>query len=154
MIAYTYKQKKSLNEKINKIKKKSDYIKLMSIIKSDPNLKYTENNNGSFFKLHLLSDETLHKMDEFIDTIANTIIQTPTISKKYKPYDVDEFSDFRKGGGNLSKHDKGLVKRLRIDKELSSGYSEFNTDNLSDSASKHSASKHSASKHSASKRGA
>jgi hypothetical protein len=139
---FTFIQKNKLVEKIGKIKKQEHIKELFKLAMTDPNFKCTTNNNGAFFKIHLLSNDTLFKMDKYVDSILKNKKKINNLKLTYTPYSVDEFNDYKKNGSSLSKHDKSIIKKHRIDKEqtdINSDnviYSEFNTDNLSDSYQK------------------
>lgn len=66
-----YERKKKINEKICLIKDKELYHKIFEIAKSDLYLddgkqKFTQNNNGIFFDLNNLSNETLIKIENLL----------------------------------------------------------------------------------------
>jgi hypothetical protein len=139
---YNFAQKSKLIEKIGKIKKQDHIKELFNIARNDPNFKCTKNNYGVLFKIHLLSNNTLTKIEKYVDSILNNKTKIDSVKLTYTPYSVDEFNDYKKNGSSLSKHDKSIIKKHRIDKEqtdINSDniiYSEFNTDNLSDSFQK------------------
>jgi len=62
--------KKKINEKINNIKDTQTYYKIFNIIKDelyiDNKKKFTQNNNGIFFDLNILSDVCLKQIDDLI----------------------------------------------------------------------------------------
>ena len=63
---------KKINEKINKIKDVNIYYEIFNIIKddlyiSDGKYKFTQNNNGIFFNLRLISEEKLIKLEKFLN---------------------------------------------------------------------------------------
>jgi len=65
---YTHNEKKDLVKKMEKITSKTHYKQLFKIIKSS-GAKITQNNNGVFFNMNELNNETLQKIDQYIDNI-------------------------------------------------------------------------------------
>ncbi len=85
-----YNSKKKLNDKISKITDKDILLKIFETVK--PELynkkgqeKFTQNNNGIFFDLNKISNETLIKLNELLDetTISS---ETENTSLKYTTY--------------------------------------------------------------------
>ena len=58
--------RKKLSAKIHKIKKKEDYIQVFKILHRDPNMKFTENTNGIWIDINLVSDKTISKVIDYI----------------------------------------------------------------------------------------
>lgn len=71
------------NNIILNIKKmnKSQYIEILKIIK-DNDMKYTENMNGIYINLNLISDEILIRINEFIKYILSQNIELLKNEKK------------------------------------------------------------------------
>ena len=67
---YTHTEKKDLVKKIEKITSKLHYKQIFKIIKSS-GVKITQNNNGVFFNMNELSNETLEKIENYIDNTQN-----------------------------------------------------------------------------------
>ena len=67
---YNYEFKINLKNKIEKIKKKSNLVKIFMII-NDEDAGYVENNNGIFMYIHDLKDITYNKLDKYINSIYN-----------------------------------------------------------------------------------
>ena len=67
-----YNSKKKLNEKINKITDKDILLKIFETVKPElyninGQKKFTQNNNGIFFDLNQISDETLNKLNNILN---------------------------------------------------------------------------------------
>jgi hypothetical protein len=77
---YSHNEKKDLVKKMEKITNKLHYKHIYKIIKSS-GIKITTNSNGVFFNMNELSNETLQKIDEFVDSIINKL--NSTIDMKY-----------------------------------------------------------------------
>ncbi len=67
---YTHNDKKILVKRIGDIKNRKCYIKIFKIIHGD-NFKYTKNDNGIFFNLTSLTDNTLAKIESIIQFFEN-----------------------------------------------------------------------------------
>ena len=65
---YNYEFKINLKNKIEKIKKKSNLVKIFMII-NEEETGYVENNNGIFMYIHNLKDITYNKLDKYINII-------------------------------------------------------------------------------------
>jgi len=63
--AYTDIDKKLLAKKIGDIKNKKCYVKIFKLIHTDK-LSYTQNDNGIFFNLSVLSDKLLNEIDNIV----------------------------------------------------------------------------------------
>jgi len=67
---YSHNEKKELVKKMEKITSKNHYKQIFKIIKAS-GIKITQNSNGVFFNMNELSNETLKKIDDYIDNILN-----------------------------------------------------------------------------------
>lgn len=72
-----YEHKKKINEKLNNVKDKEIFYNIFDVIKSDlydkdGKKKFTENNNGIFFDLNLISEENLNKIDNILNEYFKT----------------------------------------------------------------------------------
>lgn len=120
---FTYQDKKKLVYRIEQIKSKKNYIKLFKIINSD-NIKFTDNNNGIFINMNALTNISLNKINNFLNLInkTNDMIDSDTnstINTDYKPYSIDEFSDYKSYGPKLSNYEKNIIKRNRFNNDES-----------------------------------
>jgi len=130
---YSYEKKKRLAERISKLRKKEDMVKIFEIIYQD-NKNITENQNGLFMFFHTLNDSTYHKIDLFLRSSVKKKSPTDTTSesqseqKEYSSYVKNEFPDQEKLNPKLkySNKEKNLIKRQRYDDHLNS---EHNSEN-------------------------
>ena len=127
MSSYSYEKKKRLADKISKIKKKDDMVKVLEIIYED-NKNITENQNGLFMLFHNLDDSTYHKLDAYLKSVSKKRSSTGSITsdsisekKEYKSYIDDDF-DHNRLNPNMkySNKEKNLIKRNRYDNLISS----------------------------------
>ncbi len=65
---YTHNEKKELVKKIEKVTTKAHYKQIFKIIKSSGS-KITQNSNGVFFNMNELNNETLQKIEEYLDSV-------------------------------------------------------------------------------------
>jgi hypothetical protein len=145
---YTHDKKVKLANKISKVKKKSDMIKIFEILYED-NQSLKENKNGIFMYFHKLNNKTYHKLDTYLKQINSKenyyteSVTSPTSEKlisesqltedsescnsssytkstEYKPYTQDEFPS-QKGISakfKYSNKEKNLIKRKRYDDHI------------------------------------
>ena len=132
---YPSHKKKRLAERISKLKKKEDMIKIFEIIYQD-NKNITENQNGLFMFFHTLNDSTYHKIDLYLrSTVKKKSIVDSTDGNsdkqdiEYSSYTKNEFPDQDNFNPKLkySNKEKNLIKRQRYDNHLSS---EHNSENF------------------------
>lgn len=113
-----YEKKKKLNNMISKIKNKELLKELFLLVQSDQNdlgeCKYTHNNNGIFFDLNILSNNTLLKMEELI---IESNIETNTDSEtiRLNIYSIDDTTEMMKisKGSKLSNKEKHLISQIQ-----------------------------------------
>ena len=67
---YNYEFKINLKNKIEKIKKKSNLVKIFMII-NEEETGYVENNNGIFMYIHDLKDISYNKLDKYLNSIVS-----------------------------------------------------------------------------------
>ncbi|CAH6421394.1 Hypothetical protein KVN_LOCUS248 [uncultured virus] len=127
---YSHKKKKKIADKISKLKKKDDFMKIFEIIYAE-NKDVTINNNGFFMFFHKLSNDAYIKIENYLLTIEKkkkisdetNISETgSTERKEYVPYVKDEFPAQEGISPKLkfSNKEKNLIKRQRYDKTISS----------------------------------
>ena len=68
---YSHNDRKKLSTRIKEIKSKEDYVRLFKIINRDPNNKFTENSNGIWLDFKILEDETIEKVNKFLNKLSN-----------------------------------------------------------------------------------
>lgn len=78
---YNYDEKKRIVYKIENIKNKKEYFKLYNLV-NNSNVQFTKNNNGIFFNINKLSNETLYEIDCFLNELdeKNKLIQDSEMS--------------------------------------------------------------------------
>ena len=141
---YTREKKIKLAERIGKIKKKEDQIKIFEIIyESNKNITKNHTNDGFNIFFHKLSDDVYYKIDCHLNSISKPITDSDTVSdkKEYKSYTEDEFPD--QDGLNpklkCSNREKNIIKRQRYDKHITkengnnTNYSKFDITTFTDS---------------------
>jgi len=113
---YKPEERKMLIYKMEKIKNKKYYIEIFKIMKSDQQCKYTQNKNGLFINIGKLSDDTLYKLEQYIDHINKQKIysESDSISISDKNIIKDCDDDFNSDGPKLSNYEKNIIKRNRI----------------------------------------
>lgn len=110
-----FKDKKKLVQRASKLKD-YQYVHLFDIVRTDTNCKYSENKNGVFINMNILSDDTLQLMDNYIsliesknmydiETLENTINDSETQHTKLNYETI--YHDCYK---NLSNFHKRIVK--------------------------------------------
>lgn len=157
---YSHKKKEKLANRISKIKRKKELVKIFEIIRNE-NDTVTENNNGLFMYFHNLKYDTYIKIEKYLalldkqilhysdntiiseDSQNNNCTNTDTAQKEYKPYTTDDFPSQREFSPKLkySNKEKNLIKRQRYDDNINSEnninesilYCNFNVSNLTDS---------------------
>ena len=127
---FTYEKKKRLADKISKIKKKEDLVKIFEIIHND-NKNYTETQNGLFMLFNSLSDATYHKIDLYIRSITKkkTANTSENLSEQeYKSYVKNDFPEQKHFNPKLkySNREKNIIKRQRYDKLIESEKNDTN----------------------------
>jgi hypothetical protein len=65
---YDYNKKKKIVYRIKNLKKKKLYIKLFKLILNE-NINYSSNNNGIFVNISKINEDSLIKIDEFLNEI-------------------------------------------------------------------------------------
>lgn len=131
--------KKRLVNKIQKLKKKEDLARIVSLIMDDNSL-YVENNNGIFMFFHKLQDDTYLKIENELLIInrnkTNSAANSDTLSEKkeYQPYSADDFPSQKGISPKLkfSNREKSIIKRKQYDENISQDietniiYTDFN----------------------------
>ena len=91
---YSHSDKKKLLNRINDLKNKKCNMKIFKIIYTD-NVDYSKNNNGVFFNLNQLNDESLSKIDNIISYYENKHNKNITTIYSKVEYNYTESSDIR-----------------------------------------------------------
>jgi transketolase len=125
---FTHKKKVKLANKISKIKKETDYIKIYKIIGEDVNAgNNVQDSSGIHMFFHKLSTETYLRVEEELKKIKHkynivdsTSSETYSDKKEYKSYTEDEFPSQKDISPKLkySNKEKSLIKRRRYEKSM------------------------------------
>lgn len=126
---FNYEKKKKLAEKISKIKKKDDLIKIFEIVYEE-NKHISENNNGLFMFFHNLSDKTYQTIEQYLKNLKKRRCDEAKIErdncvekKEYNSYTTitkDE-SPVRENLSpqlKYSNKEKNIIKRKKYDETL------------------------------------
>ena len=110
---YDYNDKKKIVYKIQKIKNKKDYFKLYKLVNNN-NIQFTKNNNGIFFNINKLSNQTLQEIELFLDMIneKNKLIQDSELSncESENILSTDEQINF-----SLNKNEINIKRKVLIE---------------------------------------
>lgn len=111
---YTIEQKKRLVTRINNVKKQNDLKKIRDIIlKCEPTLEYTKNNNGIFFtQFHLLSDCTYDEIEKFLNKMDKQKIKE--ITSELTGSETLDSSDQQQSAEDFKSEKKNMTKKLRL----------------------------------------
>lgn len=145
---FTYEKKKKLAEKISKLKRKEDVVKIFEII-YEQDQSVTENQNGLFMIFNNLNDATYHKIDLYLKSItkkqSSPVSENISEKKEFVSYVQNEFPDQDQFNPKLkySNKEKNIIKRQRYEKMITSDkysdenivYTKFDGATLSDSTS-------------------
>lgn len=107
---YNSKKRKKISQKINKLNTKEDYIKILKVVIRDLGESFSENKNGIWFNMNLLSDEALDEILELLDTNLDTTTESEN-KFTYVPYDNNLPNQL--SGPRLSNHEKSLIRKIR-----------------------------------------
>lgn len=78
MKTYSHNDKKMLVKRIEDIKNRQCYLKILKVIHGD-NFKFTKNDNGVFFNVSNLPDSILFKIDSIVQYYENKKIRIETL---------------------------------------------------------------------------
>jgi hypothetical protein len=86
--------RKLIRDKLKKLINKQILINIYYVLKSDDNFIYTSNNNGLFFDINLLDNNTIEKIDIILKENDNNNNLEPLIYEPYKTYQIKKYDDF------------------------------------------------------------
>lgn len=124
---YTHNRKVRLRNKIQKLSKKEDCVKVVELIKTDPVFKLdgvSQNSNGIFMYFHELDDETYNCLNTLMKNIKkrdDEITKRNTIDlEETTPYAEEEFPSMKGVSAKIkySNREKNLIKRKDYDRKL------------------------------------
>jgi oligoendopeptidase F len=105
--------RKSLKQKINKLKNKNNFIKIYNIVLDELDNKLTVNRNGIYFNLNLLSDTSIEKIEDIIKSELEIQSEIQSQKMTYETYNkninMDQFINIHK----LTNQEKSLIKKYR-----------------------------------------
>ena len=116
-----YEKKIKINNMINKIKDKDILKKIFLLVHKEfnndatHNDKYTHNNNGIYFDLNNLKEETLLQIEAILlDSLLDNNTDSDTL--KLNIYTIDETNDYLKisNGFKLSNKEKILINNNQV----------------------------------------
>ncbi len=120
--SFSHEKKKRLAEKISKLKRKEDMVRITEIIYED-NKEITENQNGIFMMFHKLKPKTYQRIEEYIESLSKKSCDEYITSSESNVFDKKEFVSYSKtdfpGQENLvsklkySNKEKNMIKRQR-----------------------------------------
>ena len=123
---YNYEKKKRLAEKISRIKKKKDLIKIFEIIYEE-NKQISENNNGIFMFFHNLSEKAYQNVEQYLKNMKKRRTEARTESDLSEKTNTvcspkDDMTELENLSPKLrySNREKNIIKRLRYDETISS----------------------------------
>lgn len=139
---YTHSKKEKLVEKINKLKKKEDYIEIYKIISKNNDTPIKELDNSILLFFHNLKNKTYYEIENFLEgkITEKKINDLSECTEEYKPYSQDDFITPKIMNTKLkySNKEKNLIKRKRYDEILKEEngsdvvYCQFSLDNISE----------------------
>lgn len=118
-ILMNYEKKIKLNNMISRIKNKQLLKDLFLLVHAELNntgeCKYTHNNNGIFFDLNILTDETLFKIEDLLTNSTNLDTNTDSDTIKLNIYSADDTVEMMKlsNGFKLSNKEKNIISKIQ-----------------------------------------
>lgn len=111
-----YEKKKKINEKIKLIQDKDTYLDIFNIVKKELYIngkkKFSNNSNGIYFDLLNISDDTLIKLDNFLNKKIKEINDNNHINFiKYSKNDKVEEIQGKNEGPRLSTQEKNIISK-------------------------------------------
>lgn len=112
---YSYEDRKHIRESIENLRNDDDYVAIFEILMDDPSNTYSQNSNGIFLNLSVVSDNTLDKITKYLKKINKKrfneiemdvdIIPNSNVTKSEKMY-------------KLSNYEKNILKQRNLKKVL------------------------------------
>lgn len=112
---YSHDDRKNIVRLIGNLKNNEDYVAIFEILTSDPVSYYSTNSTGVFLNLSTTSDETLNKVNKYIQKVTRkrkTEVKTD--------YDIIPNSDYSNNDRTykLSNYEKNILKQRNLKKIL------------------------------------
>ncbi|ANB50627.1 hypothetical protein [Powai lake megavirus] len=112
---YSRDDRKHIVESIENLKNDKDYVAIFKILMNDDANSYTQNSNGVFLNLSLVSDNTL-------DDISRYLRKINKINKKHIEVDIDIVPNYDVSKNDrvykLSNYEKNIIKQRNLKKVL------------------------------------
>lgn len=112
---YTRDDRKHIVESIENLKNDEDYVAIFEILTDDPANSYTQNSNGVFLNLSIVSDHTLDKISKYLKKVTKKkfneididvdVIPNANVTKSEKTY-------------KLTNYEKNIIKQRNLKKVL------------------------------------
>jgi len=112
---YNSKYRKKLALSIKKINNNDIYLQIYNIILKDIGNIFSQNNNGIFFNINIISDTAIYEINNLVSQELNTILSSEnTQTLVYTPYSIDENAVINELGPRLSNQEKSLLKKIKF----------------------------------------
>lgn len=113
---YSLNKKKKIAESVESLKSKKHFKQIFKIIYEESSNSYTKDSSGVYINFNTLSNETLFRVENYLQTInpKNDLVPLPS---KYTPYFTDNFCS-NDSGIRLSNHEKNFLKYIDNDSEI------------------------------------
>jgi Leucine-rich repeat (LRR) protein len=111
---YNSEFRKNLKQKIAKLTSKYDYLQIYKIIISELDNKISSNRNGIYFNLNILSDDTIDKINLYLNDKIDTETNSEFVKVKYETYNKDNNIENFIITHKLTNQEKTLIKKYRM----------------------------------------
>ena len=112
---YSCEDRKHIVDLIGNLKKDEDYIKIFEILTDDDANSYTQNSNGVFLNLSVVSDKTLKKVELYLSKMNRKKINEIEMDTDVIP-NVNTSKNDR--AYKLSNYEKNILKQRNLKKVL------------------------------------
>lgn len=107
--------RKHIVELIENLKNNEDYGAIFEILMDDPSNKYTQNSNGVFLNLSVVSDKTLEKISKYLKKVSKK-------NSNESEIEVDDIPSTNVNKNDraykLSNYEKNIIKQRNLKKVL------------------------------------
>lgn len=112
---YTRDDRKQIAESIENLKNNEDYGAIFEILMDDTEKSYTQNSNGVFLNLSVVSDETLFKIKKYIKKLNKNKADNVEIDTDMIPNSniLDDDRTYK-----LTNYEKNIIKQRNLKKVL------------------------------------
>jgi len=109
---YNSKKRNKILNKIKKINDKKIYLLIYKVINDDKNCPISSNNNGIFFDMNLLKDESIEKISNIIEENIDESSSSTDTNFTYTPYKENNDLCSEDLDVKLSNKEKNLLKTI------------------------------------------